>query len=90
MALTTQDIAKIGKLVSTLFETQFTDRVREIVKEEVGFLPTKDEFYTKMDEVMGELQAIRDEHTAIGFRVSEHSDQIAALERIHPSGKHTP
>lgn len=41
------------------------DQVEEIVDrkldEKIKFLPTKDEFFGKMDEVMGELKAIREE-----------------------------
>jgi hypothetical protein len=40
------------------------DKIRKIVEKKFGgkmmFLPTKDEFYEKMDEVMGELKAIRE------------------------------
>lgn len=36
-------------------------RIREIVREEIRFLPTKDEFYTMMDKLFGELKAIREE-----------------------------
>lgn len=45
------------------------DEIREI-KEKVTHLPTKDQFYTKMDEVMGELKAIREEQTLITGRVT--------------------
>lgn len=42
------------------------DEIREVVKEEVEErtknLPTKTEFFGKMDEVMGELKVIREEH----------------------------
>ncbi len=40
-------------------------QIEEIVEEKIGektkFLPTKDEFYGKMDEVVGELKSIREE-----------------------------
>ena len=42
--------------------------------EKIKFLPTKDDFYTKMDEVMGELETIREEQTLIGSKLQEHSD----------------
>lgn len=50
------------------------------------FLPTKDEFYTKMDEVMGELKAIREEMAIVTGRVAIHTDQLdaSALLSINP------
>ncbi len=35
--------------------------VKDTVEEKIKHLPTKDDFYGKMDEVMGELKAIREE-----------------------------
>ena len=50
--------------------------IKILIKEETKYLPTKDEFYTKMDEVMGELKAIREEQTLITGRVSGHTDTL--------------
>jgi hypothetical protein len=47
-----------------------------VTKEDISHLPTKDEFYTKMDEVMGELKTIREEQTLISHRVSDHKNRI--------------
>lgn len=35
--------------------------VREVVKEEIKHLPSKDEFYSSMDQIMGELNTLREE-----------------------------
>lgn len=47
-----------------LTQTDF-DEIEKIVDEKIGqktkLLPTKDEFFEKMDEVMGELKGIREE-----------------------------
>ena len=37
------------------------DEIEKIVEEKTKNLPTKDEFYSKMDEVMNELKTIRGE-----------------------------
>lgn len=77
MTLTRTDIEEIRQIV------------KEEVEEQVKYLPTKDEFYEKMDEAMGELRAIRDEQTVISGRVYDnHEERITALEEIHPDGKH--
>ncbi|MBL7159721.1 hypothetical protein ISS85_04545 [Candidatus Microgenomates bacterium] len=60
--LTQKDLNEIEQLIN------------EQLKEKIKFLPTKDEFYIKMDEVMGELKAIREEQTLVTGRISEHTD----------------
>ena len=47
-----------------------------VTKDDLSHLPTKDEFYTKMDEVIGELKTIREEQTLLSHRVSDHEDGI--------------
>lgn len=56
--------------------------VEEKVKEQIKFLPTKDEFYEKMDEIMGELKTIREGQTLQTYRLSDHEDRITKLEDI--------
>lgn len=34
--------------------------IKDIVREEIKHLPSKNDFYNKMDELMGELKAIRE------------------------------
>ncbi|KKU85734.1 hypothetical protein A3A64_03070 [Candidatus Gottesmanbacteria bacterium RIFCSPLOWO2_01_FULL_48_11] len=62
--LTQQDI----KVIETIVEEKLDKKTR--------LLPTKDEFFTKMDEVVGELKAIREEHALQGNTLSNHTDQL--------------
>lgn len=71
--LTQRDIDEIDKLIT------------EKLDEKTKLLPTKDDFFSKMDDVMGELKAIREEHALQGSAVSDHSDQ---LERQTEEIKH--
>ena len=41
--------------------------INETIEEKTRNLPTKDEFFTKMDGVMGELKAMREEDTVLGL-----------------------
>jgi hypothetical protein len=50
-----------------------------VTKDDVSHLPTKDEFYGKMDEVMGELKTIREEQSVQGHQLSDHSDRIEKI-----------
>ncbi len=54
--------------------------IEEIVEEKTKLLPTKEEFFSKMDEVMGELKAIREEHTLTSGTISTHTDQLEEHE----------
>lgn len=62
-------------------DTTISKKIRHLVtndelKEAISHLPSKDEFYTKMDEVMGELKAIREEQILISGKVSDHTDEL--------------
>lgn len=72
-----KDITQLKEEVKSdiaLFKIDVDEKIREL-EERISHLPTKDEFYTKMDEVVGELKTIR-EQTVISHRVSEHTDQL--------------
>jgi hypothetical protein len=44
--------------------------------ERLSHLPTKDQFYEKMDEVMGEVKAVREEQALQSQPFSYHDDRI--------------
>lgn len=62
------------------------DEIEEIVEEKIGEktknLPTKDEFFSRMDDVMRELDTIRSEQTIISHHVTDHEPRIEKLERV--------
>ena len=54
---------------------------RELVtKTDLSHLPTKDDFYAKMDEVVGELKAIREEQPLQSHQISNHEDRVQKIE----------
>ena len=62
--------------IKQLIEVTIDDAIETkglVTKEDISHLPSKDEFYTKMDEVMGELKAIQTHQVA---------DQDDRLEKI--------
>ena len=71
MPLTNNDLNKIRELFDAGFEKRlrvilsYTDKSQtQIISEfenKIKHLPTKDEFYAREDELMGELKAIREE-----------------------------
>ena len=66
--------------IKGLIEVTLDEKLDEKLDERLSHLPTKDEFYEKMDEVMGELKAVREEQTVLSHRVSNHEDKMHKIE----------
>ena len=66
--------------IKGLIEVTFDEKLDEKLGEKLSHLPTKDEFYTKMDEVMGELKTIREEQALQSQHLSDHDDRIEKIE----------
>ena len=58
------------------------DEKELVTKNDISHLPTKEEFFTKMDEVMGELKDIREEQTVQSQHISDHEDRIEKVESV--------
>ena len=74
--LDSDDLRAIKDLIEVTFDEKFDQRLDE----KLGNLPTKDDFFGKMDEVMGELKSIREEQTLVRDRVADHEDRIEKIE----------
>lgn len=59
-----------------------------VTKEDIKLLPTKKEFFDRMDKLSGELETHRQERTVEKDQVSGFDERITALEDIHPDGRH--
>ena len=77
--LDSNDLKAIKELIEVAVE-EVIDRMGLATKDHLGNLPTKDEFYGKMDEVMGELKAIREEQAVQSQHLSDHEDRIEKIE----------
>lgn len=58
-----------------------------VLEDKINLLPTKDEFFTKMDQVMGELKTSREEEIILSHQVSEHDKRITDLEENQKLGR---
>ena len=61
------------------------DEIREVIREETKHLPSKDDFYDKMDELMGEIKAVREEQKVIsGYKdqIEDHETRIGKIEEV--------
>ncbi|MEK7112839.1 MAG: hypothetical protein AAB875_06020 [Patescibacteria group bacterium] len=84
MTLTQKDLDAIRDLVGLEIDEKLEQKLDEKLKN----FPTKEEFFEKMDEVMVELKAIREDHAVLVHQVSGHEDRITTLEKtveLHPS-----
>ncbi|PIU03605.1 hypothetical protein COT44_02300 [Candidatus Shapirobacteria bacterium CG08_land_8_20_14_0_20_39_18] len=75
--LTQRDLNEIENLL----DQKLDEKLETKLNEKLSFLPTKDDFYSKMDQVMGELQTIREEQSMGSHRISDHEDRITVIEQ---------
>ena len=77
MSLTDDDLKNIKTLIKITIDEDET----LVRKDDLKHLPTKNEFYDQMDEIMGELKAIREEQTVQSFRLTNHEDRVGVIEK---------
>ncbi|KKR72104.1 MAG: hypothetical protein UU16_C0046G0018 [Candidatus Woesebacteria bacterium GW2011_GWA2_40_7] len=81
MTLTKSDFEAFKELIKVTLEEQTETFLA--TKEDIKHLPTKDEFYSKMDEIMGELKATREEvvmFSDLNRKVNDHDERIEKIE----------
>jgi hypothetical protein len=76
--LDSDDLKAIKGLIEVTLDEATETKL--VTKEDISHLPTKDEFYTKMDEVVGELKTIRVEQPLQSHKLSDHEDRIEKIE----------
>lgn len=83
------DLNKIEVLLDQKLEEKLDQKLEEKFNEKLKYFPTKDEFFKRMDQIMGELQTIREEMT-IGFaQIDRHAEEIEEHEvRLSKIEKH--
>ncbi len=74
MTLTKKDFNALDDLIDQKIEEKAETLL--VTKDEINHLPTKEEFYDREDELMGELKAIREEITIVsGLNVQVHDNE---------------
>lgn len=68
------------RAIRDLIDVELDETLDEKLGEKLSHLPTKDEFYEKMDEVMRELQAMREEVSVLSHQVADHDDRLEKVE----------
>ena len=88
MALTDSDLKAIQNLIKITLDEVLEAKLDEKLDEKLAHFPTKEEYFDREDKMMGELKTIREEVTFMSDLLSDHTDRIVSLEKIHPRGKH--
>lgn len=96
MTLSKKDLKAINKLIDSALEEkvplivrkELKKELRKELRKELSYLPTKKEFYKKMDEIIGELKNMRETYELAAPKISNHEDRITSLEDIHPHDQH--
>lgn len=65
MTLTRTDLDAIRQLIELTLDKKLEEKLEVKLKEYIGHLPTKDEFFTSMDKLMAELQLILKKSTPV-------------------------
>lgn len=82
MSLTTNDLKLIKEVMKVTIDEELEVKLEEKFNEKLGTMLSKDDFYNKMDEVMGEIKAMREEHTLLSSRVYDnHEPRIKQVEK---------
>jgi hypothetical protein len=77
--------------IKSLVKVAVQDAIEEqklVTKDDIKHLPTKEEFHSENAKLMKELKIIREEQPILSNKVSQHSDRLDNLEKIHPQGQH--
>lgn len=77
--------------IIVLLKQSVKEAIREeglVTHEDIKHLPTKDEFYKETVRILKKLDDLETEKDILSHNVSNHSDRIEALEKIHPQGAH--
>ena len=77
--LSSIDIASLINAMQLVFPTR--DEVRTMIKEETKYLPPKDDFYTRMDKLSGEIQKVRDEQALHAGQHASMHDRFARIDK---------
>lgn len=80
-SLNPADVTALINAMKVVFPTR--EEVEKIVEEKldakIRFIPTKDEFFTRMDKLSGEIQKVRDEQV---MHADHHSQIDDRFERV--------
>ena len=85
MALTKGDKRFISETIDQRLDLKLGEQEEKF---EAKITEFKDEFYTKIDPILKEVVASREDRVLAAEQHRRNEDRIEKLEKIHPQGKH--
>lgn len=79
--LSDSDLGAIKAIIEVAIDEKLDAKLEEKLTEKLKYLPSKEEFYSKMDEIMSELKKIREEHPVLTSQVANLNERVAVLEK---------
>lgn len=76
--ITKNDFDKFEKLIRHVVDDELDKKIPNFIK----YLPTKDDFFGKMSELMGEVKAMRESQEIHAGTHTEINDRIEKLEKV--------
>ena len=89
-SLTQSDFNTIINNMKTVFPTREemhkivrveVDSVEERLNQKINLLPTKEEFFSRMDKLSGEIKAMRDEHDLHAGQHRQINDRFEVIDK---------
>ena len=74
-------IRQKGSVLNKVDYDEIDRRIAEVVKREIAYLPSRDEFYGKMDEMIGEVKGMRAEFAAHKSAHERIDDDVRKLKK---------
>lgn len=76
MALTDKDLKNIQKLLKNFS----TKEELNTLAQKIELLPTREEFLTITDKIVGRYKAIKDDHLILNHQVTKHEKRLTKVE----------
>lgn len=70
--LTVKDLLQLQKLIADTLD----EKLKQFYEKHIQYLPTKKEFFTRMDKLSGEFKKIDEAETLHVGTLSDHTDQL--------------
>lgn len=82
-----KDVNSIKNMITVAVDDAI-EKKQLVTKDDIGHLPTKDEFFKRTDEIMKELKTIRENTDVVSGQMKDRTDRIEKLEKAHPNIQH--
>ena len=77
------EVATKEDIENLVTKDEFSEQIKRLYTM-LEYLPSKEHFDERMDELITEIKTMREEQTLLTGQVSEYSDRIDKLEEITP------